>query len=85
VKDKVGARDRLRPTRVALEVRGGESQSIAAVGARAFQQRAHLRLAGKTSDGRADVMTLSEQLQDAMPADEARSARHQNQAHNAPP
>ena len=71
MQDEVAACGRLRPARVALEVRRREGQSIESPCARAFELAAYLVGPRKVAQGRAHRMTGGESLENAVAPDEA--------------
>ncbi len=77
----LAAGDGFRPARVVFEIGGDEGQAIARLGAAFLQHGAHVALALQAPHRGAHLMARGQELQDAMAADEARPAGHQNCAH----
>jgi hypothetical protein len=71
----------LCPARVADEIGGDEGQAVGRFGSTLLEQGANVTLALQAPDRRAHLMARRQELQDAMAADEARTAGHQNGAH----
>jgi hypothetical protein len=81
VQHVLAAGDSARPARIAFEIGGEERQAIARLGATFLQHRAYVILALQAANRGVYLMASRQELQDAMAADEARSAGNQNCAH----